>query len=144
MRVRRRQFIFATSALLVAPLAVEAQPVGKVYKIGILSNGDPARDRTFRQGLRDLGYVEGRNLVIEARYDKGNAEGLAARAAELVKLKVDVLFASSSTYVRAAKEATGTIPIVFAGHNDPVGTGDVRSLARPGGNITGLTFMATD
>jgi putative ABC transport system substrate-binding protein len=130
--------------LLAAALVAEAQPSGKVYRIGVLASGDTAGVQTFRQALRDLGYIEGRNLVIEAGYDKGNAEALPALAAELVRFKVDVILAASSTYVRAAKQATTTTPIVFAVHNDPVGTGDVASLAHPGGNITGTTQMATD
>src|SRR5437868_15195667 len=123
-------------ALLLLSLSVASQPAGKVYKVGVLSGGGSVRDESFRRGLRDLGYVEGRNLVIEARYDDGNTEGLNARAAELVRLKVDVIFAASSTYVRAARQATQTIPIVFAAHNDPVGTGDAASLSHPGGNTT--------
>ena len=139
-----RRAVLLVLFLLASALVVEAQLSGKVYRIGVLAHDDAAGVQTFRQALRDLGYTEGRNLVIEARYDKGNAEALPALAAELVKLKVDAILAASSTYVRAAKQATTTIPIVFAVHNDPVGTGDVASLAHPGGNITGTTQMATD
>jgi len=110
----------------------------------VLSAADSPREEAFRRALRELGYVEGRNLVIETKHDGGNTAGLAERAAELVKLKVDVILAASSTYVRAARQATRTIPIVFPVHNDPVGTGDAASLAHPGGNVTGLTIMGTD
>jgi putative ABC transport system substrate-binding protein len=123
---------------------VIAQPAGKVYRVGILTAAESPREESFRRGLRELGYVEGRNLVIEARYDGGNTAGLTERAADLARLKVDVIFAASSTYVRAARQATRTIPIVFAAHNDPVGTGDAASLGHPGGNATGLTMMGTD
>ena len=143
--MNRRKFIHALvlAAVASAPVA-EAQPGGRVYRVGILAGEASAGIQSFRQALRDSGYIEGRNLVIEARYDKGHPERLPALAADLVRLKVDVIFASSSTYVHAAKQATGSIPIVFAVHNDPVGTGDVASLAHPGGNITGTTQMATD
>ena len=134
---------FALS-LLVPVLDAEAQPSAKVYRVGVLTGDASPGIQTFRQALRDLGYIEGRNLVIVARSDKGNPESLPALAADLVRLKVDIILASSSTYVRAVKQATRTIPIVFAVHNDPVGTGDVASLAHPGGNITGTTQMATD
>ena len=134
----------AALALFLLALPAAAQPMQKVYRVGILASEASAGVQSFRQALRDHGYIEGRNLIVEARYDKGSPERLPALAAELARLKVDVLFASSSTYVRAAKQATGTIPIVFAVHNDPVGTGDVASLAHPGGNITGTTQMATD
>jgi putative ABC transport system substrate-binding protein len=142
--VRRRQLVFACSALLVVPSVVVAQPAGKVYRVGILSAGESAREASFRRGLRDLGYIEGGNLVLEIRHDAGNTAGLTERAAELARLKVDVIFASSSTYVHAARQVTSTIPIVFAAHNDPVGTGDAASLGHPGGNATGLTLMGTD
>jgi putative ABC transport system substrate-binding protein len=137
----RRLFVFA---IMVFACAAGAQTPGKVYRVGVLSIDATTNFESFRQGLRDLGYVEGRNLLIEARFTKGNLSGLPALAADLVKLKPDVIFASSSTYVQAARRATRTIPIVFAVHNDPVGTGDVSSLARPGGNITGLTQMASE
>jgi len=131
-------------AALVLPLAASAQPAGKIYKVGVLSDWASPRYEAFRQGLRDLGYVEGRNLLIEARFSKGNAEVLPGLAEQLVKLKPDVILAMSSTYVRPVKLLTRSIPIVFAVHNDPVGTGDVASLARPGGNITGLTQLASE
>jgi len=140
--ISRRGFLTQLGvAVLGLPLSARAQ---KAYRIGVLTDYPTTRFESFRRGLRDLGYVEGRNLLIEERFDKGNLEALPAFAADLVELKVDLIFASSSTYVRAAKQATRTIPIVFAVHNDPVGTGDVASLAHPGGNITGLTQIASD
>ena len=139
-----RRAVLLVFFLLAGALDAEAQPSGKVYRIGVLAYDEAAGIQAFRQALSDLGYAEGRNLVIEARYDKGNAELLPVLAADLVRLKVDVILATSSTYVRVAKQATSIIPIVFAIHNDPVGTGDVASLAHPGGNITGTTQMATD
>ena len=100
-----------------------------------------ARIEAFRQGLRELGYVEGKNIVIEWRYAEGKFDRLPALAAELVRLKVDVIVTAGPTATRAAKEATSTIPIVMTHDNDPVGTGFVASLARPGGNITGLSTL---
>ena len=104
----------------------------------------PARIEAFRQGLRELGYVEGKNIVIEWRYAEGKLDRLPALAAELVRLKVDVIVTAGPTATRAAKEATITIPIVMAQDNDPVGNGFVASLARPGGNITGLSTLAPE
>jgi putative ABC transport system substrate-binding protein len=142
----RRQFLARAGAAVLGTVsfAARGQTAAKLYKVGVLMSEAPTSFLSFRQGLRDLGYVEGRNLLIEARFDKGNAEALPGFAAELVKLNVDVILASSSTYVRAVKQASRSIPIVFAVHNDPIGTGDVQSLARPGGRITGLTQMASD
>ncbi len=123
----------------------EAQQAKKVPRIGWLrgSSGGSSSARTepFRQGLRELGYVEGKNIVIEYPKVEGN---LAARAAELVRLKVDVIVTSGATNTRAAKEATTTIPIVFLQDPDPIGNGLVTSLARPGGNITGLSSLVAD
>jgi putative tryptophan/tyrosine transport system substrate-binding protein len=134
--------------LTLAPLAVEAQQPGKVYRIGVLTNkaSDPAEARlwqAFRSGLRERGWIEGQNILIEFRAAEGNTARLPELAADLVRLKVDLIVARSSTFVQAAKEATA-IPIVFLIHADPVGTGHVTSLARPGGNVTGLTAMMTD
>ena len=130
-------------SLVLAPLAAEAQPAGKVYRIGCLmspsSSSERARVEAFRQGLRDLGYAEGRNIVIEYRYADGKAERLPALAAELVRLKVDLILTAGDFGIRAAKGATTTIPIVVALAGDLVGPGYVANLARPGGNITGLT-----
>src|SRR5207244_764130 len=125
------------SSLVAAPFASEAQQAAKVARIGFLSlNLAPNRHlhEAFRQGLRDLGYVEGRNVVIETRDAEGKPERLPALAAELVALKVDVIVAAPGTLAaRVAEQATSTIPIVFAVVGDPVGSGLVTSLARPGG-----------
>ena len=102
-----------------------------------------SRVEALRAGLRDLGYVEGKNIVIEFRWADG-VEQLPERAAELVRMNVDIIFAPSSTMVEAARQATKTIPIVFANHSDPIGTGHVASLSRPGGNITGLSELTTE
>ena len=103
-----------------------------------------ARVEAFRQGLRELGYVEGKNIVIEWRYAEGKLDRLPALAAELVRLKVDIIVTGGPAATRAAKEATVTIPIVMAQDTDPVGNGFVASLARPGGNITGLSTLAPE
>src|SRR5712691_1005080 len=134
-------------SLLVAPLAVHAQPAGKVFRVGVLTPAFPTSEpypplEAFRQGLRDLGYVEGHNLVLEYRY-AGGYEQLPALAAELVRLQVEVIVASGAA-IRAAQHATHTIPIVMAGTADPVAAGFVASLARPGGNTTGLSFLSDE
>ena len=131
--------------LTLAPLATGAEQPGKVFRIGILSNVPPTHPEgarlwgAFIQGLRDLGYVEGQNITIEHRSSEGKFERLPDLAAELVRLKVDVIVAAASQNVLAAKQATRTIPIVMANSLDPVGAGLVASLARPGGNVTGLS-----
>jgi putative tryptophan/tyrosine transport system substrate-binding protein len=145
---RRRFMEVIAGGLLAAPLTAEAQQAAKVARIGLLttnlSTGPHLRD-AFRQGLRDLGYVEGRNVVIEYRDAEGKFERLPALAAELVALKVDVIFVGGGTRAAlAAMQATKTIPIVFAGVPDPVAIGLVTSLARPGGNVTGLSSFATE
>ena len=125
-----------------------AQQAAKIPRIGYLAatslSTNPARIEAFRQGLRELGYVEGKNIVIEWRFAEGKADRLAGFAAELVRLKVDVIVSGGSTATRAAKEATSTIPIVMAQDNDPVGNGFVTSLARPGGNVTGLAALRSE
>ena len=127
-----------------------AQPAGKVPRIGYLSPGfatDPMRERfleAFRQGLRELGYVEGQNIAIESRWTEGKDDRLPALAADLVRSKVDVIVTLSGAATQAAQQATRTIPIVMSLVNDPVGSGLVASLARPGGNVTGLTVMSPD
>jgi len=125
-----------------------AKQAAKVPRIGFLSalspDGVPAWLETFRQGLRDLGYVEGKNIVIEWRYAEGKLNRLPSLANELVSLKVDVIVSGGPAVTRAAKEATSTIPIVMGFDNDPVGSGFVASLARPGGNITGLSNFAPE
>jgi putative ABC transport system substrate-binding protein len=135
--------------ILVAPLAAKAQRAGKVSRVGILTNN--ASDlmearlwQAFRLGLRERGWIEGENIVLEYRWTEGNFARLPELVADLVRLKVDLIVARSSQFVQPAKEATTTIPIVFVVHADPVGTGHVASLARPGGNITGLATLLTD
>jgi putative ABC transport system substrate-binding protein len=138
--------------LLAAPLlslpVVEAQQPANVPRIGYLSGSSlsvlAARIEAFRQGLRDLGYVEGKNIVIEWRETKGNPDRLPEAAAELVRLKVDVIVSPGPTVTRVLKEATSTIPIVMASDTDPVGSGFVVNLSRPGGNITGLSTLAPE
>ena len=135
-------------AILLAPLASDAQQATKVHRIGRLmasslpSGPDPWLEN-FWQGLRDLGYVEGQNLIIEHRYAEGSEERLRDLAAELVRLQVEVIVAGGSAATRAAQQATRTIPIVMASSGDPIGRGFVASLARPGGNVTSLSnFVA--
>ena len=146
-RVQRRDFLLTAGALLAAPLAAEAQQAAKVIRIGILAGNRAASPHTleaFLQGLRDLGYVEGRNVVIEFRDAEGKPERLPTLAAELLALKVDIVFAPSTPAALATKQATRTVPIVFAGAADPVADGLVTSLARPGGNVTGLSNLSAE
>jgi len=132
-------------ALFAAPLCAEAQPAGKVARLGVLLLGaaDPNLD-AFRQGLRELGHIEGQNLVIEYRTAEGNAGRLADLAVELVRLKPDVIFALGGDVAPFAKHATRTVPIVMLNSADPVKGGLVASLARPGGNVTGVTALSAD
>jgi len=149
--VNRRTFLCGlTLGTLSAPLAVDAQQPGKVWRIGSLGMGhipvpvsNPIWD-AFLQQLRELGYVEGQNIVIEYRSAEGRAERLPDLAAELVNLKVDVIVAGGTPPPLAAKHATRTIPIVMAAAGDPVGSGLVASLARPGGNVTGLSTFTPE
>jgi putative tryptophan/tyrosine transport system substrate-binding protein len=135
-------------ALTVCGARAEAQQSTKIPRIGYLAatslSTNPGRIEAFRQGLRELGYVEGKKIVIEWRFAEGSADRLTGFAAELVRLKVDVIVSGGSTATRAAKEATSTIPIVMAQDNDPVGNGFVTSLARPGGNVTGLAALRSE
>jgi len=148
--VHRRAFLNTMAGgLLAAPLVAEGQQPGKVYRVGILTNkaSDPSEVRlwqAFRSGLRERGWIEGQNILIEFRAAEGNTARLPELAADLVRLKVDLIVARASIWVQPAKEATSSIPIVFLNHADPVGTGHVASLARPGGNITGLAVLMTD
>ena len=140
--IDRRTFLAGAGAAL---LAAEAQQ--KIARIGYLAANlvaNPHFPEAFRQGLRDLGYVEGQNILIEYRSAEGQPERLPTLAAELVRLKVDVLASEGTPPSLAAKQATGTIPIVFTASADAVGSGLVASLARPGGNITGLSFLAPE
>jgi putative ABC transport system substrate-binding protein len=148
--MRRREFITLLGGATVAwPLAARAQQVGKVPRIGYLSPGSStpgplAYHDEFRRGLRELGYVEGRNIVIEYRFANGNFDRLAQLAAELVQLNVDVIISVVTQASLAAKNATRTIPIVIVSVGDPVGAGLVASLARPGANVTGNSAMTTE
>ena len=145
----RRAFLAGTGAVLVAaPLAAEAQEqkAGKVYRIGFLRAGRPPKPwvEPFQQGLREVGYVDGQNVVLEFRFTDGNFDQLPRLAEELVRLKVDVILASSAPPALAAKKATTSVPIVFVGVFDPVELGLIPSLGRPGGNITGLGSTSAD
>ena len=138
--MRRRTFIeIVGGAAVTWPLAARAQPSGKVYRIGFLGVTSQAEYARFvdplRVGLRQLGYEEGKHIVIEYRWAEGRYDRLAELAAELVKLNVDVIVTHSTPGSRAAKQATSTVPIVMAAVSDPVDTGLVVSLARPGGNL---------
>ena len=145
---RRRFLLTSLAGALAASLAAGAQQAAKIARIGYLSSNlaaTPHRPEAFRQGLRDLGYVEGRNLVIEYRDAEGKVERLPALAAELVALKVDVIVTDGGTVTAlAAQQATRTVPIVFAGVGDPVTSGLVTNLARPGGNVTGMSTLAPE
>jgi len=145
----RRAFItIVGGSILAAPLAAAAQSAENVPRIGVLVGGsassDSARIEAFRHGLRDLGYVEGKNIVLEFRYADGNPDRLMELAASLVRLKVAVIVAAGPTATRSAKEATTTIPVVMAQVNDPIDAGFVTSLARPGVTITGLSTMSPE
>jgi putative tryptophan/tyrosine transport system substrate-binding protein len=140
--------ILVAVILLALCESAEAQQPAKVPRIGFLIASSPSaiapRMDAFREGLRELGYVEGKNIVIEPRYANGKSDHLPALAAELVGLKVDVIVSSGPTATRPAKGATSTIPIVMTFDDDPVGSGFVASLARPGGNITGLSTLSPE
>jgi len=143
----RRTFVGAVAGgLVVARSVAEAQPAAKVYRIGFLAAATMESTapllRALTEGLRDLGYVDGRNIAFEHRYAEGRLERMPDLAAELVRLRVDVIVAGTNPAVAAAKRATATIPIVMASTGDPVGAGFIASLARPGGNITGVTLDA--
>ena len=134
--------------LLLAPRAAEAQPGDRVFRVGYLNPGGaslaPIRLDPLRQGLRDLGYVEGRNLLLEARWGEGNLDRLPGLATELVNAKVDVIVTAAAPAARAARDATKIVPIVMVDPGDPVGSGLVASLAKPGGNMTGLSSATPD
>jgi putative ABC transport system substrate-binding protein len=143
----RRAFIATLAGgLLAAPFAAEAQPAGKIARIGLLRTGappDPALD-AFKEGLRELGYVEGQNVVLDVRFAAGRLDRLPSLAAKLVRRDVAVVVTGGEAAIQAARAATRTIPIVMGASNDPVGAGLVESLARPGGNITGSTILAPE
>ncbi len=147
--MKRREFITVLGSAAAWPLAAQAQQQGvKLATIGLLGSGTAAAQSTwtaaFVQRMRELGWIEGRNLRIEYRWAEGHTERLAGLANELVQLKVDVILTHNTPPSLAAKQATSVIPIVFATAGDPVGSGIVASLARPGGNITGLSSEAPD
>jgi ABC-type uncharacterized transport system substrate-binding protein len=145
--VKRRGFIALVGGIVVAPIAVGAQQAAKLARIGYLSPNlatNPHMNEAFLQGLRDLGYVEGRNLAIEFRDAEGKPERFPALAAELVSLQVDVIVVGSTIAALAAKQATKTLPIVFAAAGDPIASGLIASLARPGANVTGLSLLAPE
>jgi putative tryptophan/tyrosine transport system substrate-binding protein len=146
--VKRREFITLLGGASVTwPLAARAQQHVKIARIGFLGIAPASVFRTrldaLRAGLREVGRIEGKNIEIEFRW-ADSADQLPELAAELVRMNVDIIFAPASTFVEPARQATKTIPIVFATHADPIGTGHVASLARPGGNITGLSALMTD
>jgi putative ABC transport system substrate-binding protein len=143
--MRLMRLVGLVLALLAAPLAAETQPA-KVPRIGVLLVSYPERSQAlFREGLRDLGYVEGQNILVEYRSATAlQTDRLADFATELVRLKVDVIVAQFSSSAQAAQRATADIPIVMAPAGDPVGTGLVASLARPGGNLTGVSGVAAE
>src|SRR5882762_997205 len=152
MKCRRYPVLIALLAvgITLPSVAADAQRAGKVWRIGFLEHGGSPTSKSnsvheaFRQQLRELGYTEGQNIVIEYRFAEGKAERLPDFAAELVRLKVDVIVAGGTLGPLAAKHATGTIPIVLAAAGDPIGTGLVPSLAKPGGNVTGLSNLSAD
>src|SRR4029077_7601163 len=148
-KMKRKITGLTLSALLFALcVPVWAQQPAKVPRIGYLTQASASvmapRSAAFRQGLRELGYTDGKNIVVEWRSAEGNQDRLRELAAELVRLKVDVIVSSGQTITRVLKEATSTIPIVMAQDTDPVGSGFIASLARPGGNLTGLATLAPE
>jgi ABC-type uncharacterized transport system substrate-binding protein len=146
--MRRRQFIALLGSAATWPSAARAQQPGKLPTIGFLGATTPSSHgawvAAFVQRLRDLGWIDGRTIAIDVRWAEERAQRLSEIAAEFVRLKVDVIVTHSAAPVLAAKQATSVIPIVFAVANDPLGSGLVASLARPGGNVTGLSSQATD
>jgi ABC-type uncharacterized transport system substrate-binding protein len=147
MTSRRTFLATVTGSLLTTRLDAAAQQAGKVYRIGFLWDTPavwPHALEAFRQGLRDLGWVEGQNIIVEYRWTEGRFDRLPSLVEELVRLKVDLIVAPTSIYTGAAKRATSTIPIVFASHADPIGSGHVASLAHPSTNATGLTIIMSE
>jgi putative tryptophan/tyrosine transport system substrate-binding protein len=147
-RTKRQTIFCLTLLVLLFAVSVEAQQAGKVPRIGYVSVRGASSQAPvlvgFRQGLRELGYVEGKNIIIEYKFAEGKRDLVASMVSELVHLKVDVIVSGGAGPTRAAKQATSTIPIVFAQDLDPVGNGFVASLARPGGNITGLSTLQVE
>jgi ABC-type uncharacterized transport system substrate-binding protein len=146
LELRRRELLTLLAGAAAWPLAARAQQRERIRRVGLLWPGAPPDkwDEAFRQGLRAQGYVEGRDILLEYRWAEGNQERLPILAEELARLPLDVIVTISATAILALKQATTSIPIVFAGTSDPVRTGFAASLARPGGNLTGLSLMAPD
>ena len=147
--MRRREFITLLGGAVAAwPLVARAQQAGRVPKVGLLSSGTQAgqgqRVAAFLQRMRELGWIEGRTVVLEVRWAEGRPERFTEIAAEFVRLKVDVIITYGTAAVIAAKQVTSIIPIIFAAANDPIGSGLVAGLARPGANVTGLSLQSTD
>ena len=144
--LKRREFMTLLGTVAAWPLPLSAQQLTRLPRVGVLWPGSPPDkwDKSFRQGLHTLGYVEDRNILLEYRWAEGKQERLRSLAEELVGLKVDLIVTISAPAILAVKQATTTIPIVFAGTSDPVRTGFAASLAHPGGNLTGLSLMAPD
>lgn len=143
--MNRRTFIAVAATWLAEPLAVEAQQAGRIPRVGVLRAGAPDLFvEAFRQGLRDLGWVEGQNIAVEYRFAGGELAQLPALAADLVRLKVEVIFAPTFPAALAARDATRTIAVVAAGHADFVQAGLVSTLGRPGGNLTGVTTSGVE
>ena len=147
--IQRREFITLLGGVAVAwPLAARAQQPGKLATIGLLGGGSASLQTkwtaAFLQRLRELGWIDGTNIAIEYRWTEGSYERAAAFAAELVRLRVDVIATSGTPIIIAAKRATAIVPIVFAAAADPLGGGLAASLARPGGNLTGLSLQSSD
>lgn len=148
MNNRRKLVIALGATLLSLSFPIEGQQLTKVFRIGVLISGSASTHKSriyaFRQGLREMSYVEGKNVVLEFRYAEGKRERFADLAAEMVRLKPDVIVVGGTSFTAAAKQATSTIPIVVGGAGDLVGSGLVDSLARPGGNVTGSTEISPD
>ena len=144
----RRAFVAGVAALLARPLAAEAQPAGKVYRIGVISSGSSVTSGAFldafRQRLRELGHTEGRNIAIESRYAEAQSGRYPVLATEMIGLGVDVIVVSGTLAARAVKQVTSTIPIVMVSVGDAVAAGLVKSLPKPGGNVTGQSFMGSE
>jgi len=145
--IERRAFVIGSAAVLAAPLVTMGQQAGRVFLVGWLdlgtsSSNDPPAN--FKHAMRELGWIPGTNIAFDSVYAGGRVERLPAMVAELLRRKVDVIVTTGTTAIRAAKEATSTVPIVMVGGGDPVGTGLVQSLARPGGNVTGVSLVGKE
>ena len=146
MMDRRRFLLTSLSALLIAPVAARAQPAVRMPRVGVLYGSNPSVanrcDEGFRQGLAELGYVEGKSILLEVRWADGNVDRARGLAAELIRLKVDLVFAPGTMVAQSVKRARGTMPIVIASAADPIGSGLIESFGHPGRNVTGLSMVA--